>query len=154
MIKPIQKLFAYDVWLISRILSSLKSTSTLNQKALRLMAHLLVSEKIWLLRLEGQDTSEINKSPELSVAECENLANENQRAYADFLGPLKEDDLDSLVTYKNFSGTEFKAAIGDILTHVALHGTYHRGQLATAMRAEGFTPVDTDFITFVREPGG
>jgi len=154
MIEPMQKLFAYDMWSISRILDSLLSSSSPNQRALGLLAHLLVSEKIWLLRLQGQDTSAIDKSPELSLAECESLAKENQRAYADFLGSLNKDDLDWLVKYRNFSGTKFDTAMGDILTHVVLHGTYHRGQIATAMRAAGLIPVDTDFITFVRETGG
>ena len=90
----------------------------------------------------------------MSLAECESLAKENQRAYADFLGSLNKDDLNWLVKYRNSSGTEFDTAVGDILTHVALHGTYHRGQIARAMRAAGLMPVDTDFITFVRETGG
>ena len=34
-----------------------------------------------------------------------------------------------LVTYKNSKGTEFRNSKRDILTHVALHGQYHRGQI-------------------------
>jgi uncharacterized damage-inducible protein DinB len=151
MIKIIRKLFAYDEWAITRIVASLKSMSSQNQKAIRSLAHLLVAERIWFLRLQDQDTSEINLSPELSLAECESLANENQRAYADFLGSLNEDGLHSTVTYKNSKGIEFSTPVADILTHVALHGTYHRGQIATAVRGEEVTPVNTDFITFVRE---
>lgn len=151
MIETIHKLFTYDGWAITRILASLKSMPSQNQKALRSLAHLLVAEKVWFLRLQGQDTSETNLSPELSLGECESLANENQRAYADFLGSLNEDSLDSMVTYRNSKGTEFSTPVGDILTHVALHGTYHRGQIATAMRGEGVIPVNTDFITFVCE---
>jgi uncharacterized damage-inducible protein DinB len=150
MLETIRKLFAYDEWATVRVLKLLKATPGQNQKALGLLAHLLLAEKIWLLRLEGQDTAGINKSPALSLAECESLANENQRAYADFLGTLGEADLDSMLTYRNLKGTEFSTPVRDILTHVALHGTYHRGQIASAMRAEGNAPVDTDFITFVR----
>ncbi len=32
-----------------------------------------------------------------------------------------------------------------------MHGTYHRGQIAAALRAADITPPNTDFITFVRE---
>jgi uncharacterized damage-inducible protein DinB len=150
MIETIRKLFAHDVWATTRIIELLKSTPGHNQKALGLLAHLLLAEKIWLLRLQGQDTVGVNKSPELSLAECESLANENQKAYTDFLDSLNEEALDSILTYKNLKGTEFSTPVRDILTHVALHGTYHRGQIATAVRAKGMTPVDTDFITFVR----
>jgi len=41
----------------------------------------------------------------------------------------------------------------DILTQVATHGAYHRGQIAKAIRRGGGTPADTDFIIFVREQG-
>jgi len=37
---------------------------------------------------------------------------------------------------------------------VALHGSYHRGQVAAAVRAAGGEPVNTDYITYVRELAG
>lgn len=151
MLKTIRNLFTYDQWSATRILASLKSQSSRDTKALRLLVHLLVAERIWLLRLKGEDTSEINKSPEMSLTECENLANEIREEFAVFLNSLKAEDLDSVITYKNFKGTEFYTSIFDILMHVVLHGTYHRGQIATIVRETGVAPVDTDFITFVRE---
>jgi uncharacterized damage-inducible protein DinB len=153
MLETIRELNAYSGWANARILTAVSASSRHHQKALHLLAHLLVAEGIWLLRLKGEDTSAINKSPELLLAECENLANENQKEYTRLLGSLSEDDLDSLATYRNFKGTEFHTPVGEILMHVALHGTYHRGQIAIAMREEGGIPVDTDFITFSREGG-
>ena len=154
MLETLRQLLAYGGWANARIIAALGATLRPQQKALHLLAHLLVSETIWLLRLKGEDTSTSNKLPELSWAECEHLANENQTAYAGFLGSLSKDDLRPLVTYRNYKGKEFHTPVGDILMHVALHGTYHRGQIAIAMRGEGGLPVDTDFITFVREREG
>jgi len=37
-----------------------------------------------------------------------------------------------------------------VLTHVVLHSAYHRGQIATQMRAGGEAPAHTDFIHAVR----
>lgn len=150
MIETIRKLFDYDGWAIARVLDLLKATPGGNPRAVGYLAHLLLAEKIWLLRLQGRDTVGVNKSPALSLAECETLAGDSQKAYADYLSSLNEEDLASILTYKNLSGAEFSTPIGDILMHVAVHGTYHRGQIATALRAEGTAPVDTDFITFVR----
>jgi uncharacterized damage-inducible protein DinB len=150
MFETIRKLFAYDEWAVDRVLELLKATPGRNPKALGLLAHLLLAEKIWMLRLQGADTVGIDKSPELTLAECESLAVENQRVYAEFIDSLSEEDLDSVLTYKNLKGTEFSTPVKDILMHVALHGTYHRGQIATALRLEGQAPVNTDFITFVR----
>lgn len=150
MIETFRRLFSYDEWAIARIVDLLKPAPGRNQKALAVLAHLLLAEKIWLLRLQGKDTVGINKSPELSLDECESLANENQKGYLAYLDSLNEEDLDAILTYKNLAGREFRTPVSDILMHVAMHGTYHRGQIATAVRGEGGTPVDTDFITFVR----
>lgn len=149
MLELIKRLFAYDAWANARALDSLRAAQ--GSKALAPLAHLLVAEKIWLMRLRGEDTSAIDKSPELSHAECESLALELRASYASYLDSLGEGDLGSPLTYKNFKGTEFRTPVADVLTHVAMHGTYHRGQVAKAMRAEGAAPADTDYITFVRE---
>ena len=149
MLESIKRLFAYDAWANARALDSLRGAQ--GREALAPLAHLLVSEKIWLMRLKGEDTSAVNKSPELSHAECESLAGEMRASYAAYLGSLGEGDLGSMLTYRNFKGTEFRTPVGEILTHVWMHGTYHRGQVAKALRAEGAAPADTDYITFVRE---
>lgn len=152
MLELIKRLFAYDAWANARALGALKDARS--STALAPLAHLLASEKIWLMRLGGEDTSALNKSPELSHAECESLAGEMRAGYESYINSLSEDDLGSLLTYKNFKGTEFHTPVGEILTHVATHGAYHRGQVAKALRAEGDPPADTDFITFVREMTG
>ncbi len=154
MLETIRQLFAHDEWANARILGAVRSAPHLHQKTLQILAHLLVSEKVWLQRLKGEDTSAANKSPEFSYDDCEKLAAENQKLYAEFLGSLDEDNLRSPVTYKNFKNVEFRTPVGEILMHVAVHGTYHRGQVTLSIREEGGTPVNTDFITFVRESSG
>jgi uncharacterized damage-inducible protein DinB len=37
-----------------------------------------------------------------------------------------------------------------MLVHVALHGQYHRGQVALLLRASGFEPATTDYIAWTR----
>ena len=38
----------------------------------------------------------------------------------------------------------------DVLLHVVMHSVYHRGQIATEVRAAGHTPAYTDYIQAVR----
>jgi len=40
--------------------------------------------------------------------------------------------------------------VEDILTHVTIHSAYHRGQIASDLRAAGQAPAYTDFIHAVR----
>jgi uncharacterized damage-inducible protein DinB len=133
------------------VISAISATSEVGSDALKLLAHLLLAEKIWLLRLKGIDTTEMNVFSELTLSSCEELAEENHIGYTEFISSLSEEVLDRVVTYKNLSGKEFRTPLKEILLHVALHGTYHRGQIASALRGAGHTPVNTDFITFVRE---
>jgi len=37
-----------------------------------------------------------------------------------------------------------------ILSHVIIHGGYHRGQIAILLRQAGSDPAVTDFIAYVR----
>ena len=56
---------------------------------------------------------------------------------ASMLSRLSEADLDGMVVYRNTKGEEFASTLVDILTHVVIHGAYHRGQIARVLGAAG-----------------
>ncbi len=60
-------------------------------------------------------------------------------------------DLARVVNYKNSKGENWRSLEDDIVQHVIMHSAYHRGQIATDMRAAGFTPAYTDFIHALRQ---
>lgn len=125
-----------------------------NQEALRLLSHLLAAETVWLERLETGDSSGLEIWPDLSFEECARRMSRNVEGYRRFVDGLSDADLDRTATYRNSKGREFHTPVGEILLHVVLHGSYHRGQIAQRMRDGGDEPVNTDFITFVRENPG
>lgn len=59
--------------------------------------------------------------------------------------------LSQAVSYKNSKGELWTSTVQDVLTHVLMHSAYHRGQIASQMRANGQTPAYTDFIHAVRQ---
>lgn len=125
-----------------------------NQEARKLLSHLLASERLWLERIEGGDNSGREIWPELSFADCEELLEQNAEAFRRLLDSLSEEEIQQKISYRNSEGREFDTPLGEILLHVFLHGTYHRGQIARELRRAGEEPVNTDFITFIREfPG-
>jgi uncharacterized damage-inducible protein DinB len=75
---------------------------------------------------------------------------ENVAVFRDLVSRLTPDLLEKPVTYRNSAGDQFTSTVEDILTHIALHGSYHRGQIAASVRAGGDTPSPTDYIAFVR----
>ena len=91
--------------------------------------------------------------PTLLIRECEALAAENASGYQLYLEKHGESGLSSTVRYRNSKGDEYTNSVLDILTHVVIHGAYHRGQVARVIgRAGGQTP-NTDYIAYVRSLG-
>jgi len=147
-LEKIRRLFEYESWAITRELVAFSGLD--NQNALAMLAHILAAKEIWLARLNGQDSSSVATHPNLSCSECETLARTLDARYNEFLSSLVEADLTSSITYKNTKGEEFTTPIGDVLTHIAFHSAYHRGQIALLLRQAENAAVNTDFITFAR----
>ncbi len=147
----LQRLMQHADWANRRVLELLNGANITEQRTVLLFAHVLKTERIYLERLRALDPWPQNFWPELSLAECALLIAENRREYESFFDALAEADLEHTVKYRNSKGIEFHTQIKDLLTHVTLHGAYHRGQIAAAIRAAGSEPVNIDFITFVRE---
>jgi len=51
----------------------------------------------------------------------------------------------------NSKGETWSSQVNDVLLHVITHSAYHRGQIASDMRAAGLTPAYTDFIHAIRQ---
>ena len=154
-LQHIRRLFAYNAWANRRTFDSLEGSRGNVSKAMRAFVHLLIAEREWLLRLEeNRDTTGFNFWPELSLADCEALMGENERAYAALLERLAADDLASTASYKNSKGVAYGTSYLDILTHLAFHSAYHRGQVAAAVREAGCEPAYTDYVGWQRERAG
>jgi uncharacterized damage-inducible protein DinB len=150
-LKTIQKMYEHFNWANQRILETLQNLEAENQQVNRLFSHILYAEKVWVTRLKGMDSLQLPLwSDEWDVATCAELIKQNEEHYKTFLSDIEKTDLDRVISYTNSKGKEFNSSIRDILTHVALHGQYHRGQINSRLRMDGNQPVDIDFITFVR----
>jgi uncharacterized damage-inducible protein DinB len=148
MLDQIRRLFAHLAWADAHVLESIREAGN-PPRARELLAHILGAELTWLARIEGR-TSDVPVWPELSLYQCGVHLGRVREAYERFLGSIGEDDLATSVRYVNSAGNAFDSEVGDILLQVALHGTYHRGQIALLVRDGGATPRPTDYIGFVR----
>lgn len=143
------RLLDHMEWANTRALEVVRETG--EEESRELLAHVLATERVWMVRIRTGDSSGLEIWPELTVEECEWLMEENLERYRAFADSVSAEDLRRDATYRNSSGTEFETPVGEILLHVALHGSYHRGQIARELRRAGGEPVNTDFIQFVRE---
>ncbi len=118
-------------------------------KALDLLSHILAAEHLWLARLRASSAT-VPVWPAFDPAGCARLAEETHAAYRAYLEALRAEDLAGEVPYTNSAGAPFRSTRADILLHVALHGSYHRGQMALLLRQAGAVPQPTDYIAYVR----
>lgn len=129
-------------------ITTLPEASAERAQAARLYAHLAAAAHVWLARLEGR-TPEYPVWPDLPLeTACEVAAKTLAALRA--VASRGADELAAEVQYRNSAGQAFRNTIADVLTHVALHGSYHRGQIALLTRQGGGAPPATDYIAFVR----
>lgn len=149
MIENLRKLHAHMAWADSRTLHSLVRSQGEPASARAIYAHVLGAEHVWLARLR-QQTPNVAVWPDLDLAGCARLAEENAEEIGSFMGTLDAADLARQIPYTNSAGRPFRSTVADILIHLFMHGTYHRGQVALLLRSSGAVPEPTDYIAFVR----
>ena len=145
----LQRLVEHMTWADAQVLSKLRSAPE-DAVALKWYAHVLAAERIWYMRLNGQDWTTQRVWPSLSLDECAALADQNASQLQQFVTRIKHDEMDKPVKYTNSAGDTFTNSVSDVVTHVALHGVHHRGQIAASLRANGVDPPALDFIRFAR----
>lgn len=149
MMAHLTKLLDHLAWADQEVLDGLRSSAEPDPRAMELYAHVVGAEHVWLSRLREQPTR-VAVWPALSLDEAAELTAENVAGLRALLAGLAPEDLEREVAYRNSAGLAFRSSIEDVLLHVALHGAYHRGQIALLVRAAGGDPVPTDYIAFVR----
>ncbi|MBK5258647.1 MAG: DinB family protein [Thermoanaerobaculia bacterium] len=140
----LRRLFLYDDWANREEVAHLKNAP--NPAALRLFAHIVRAEWVWLTRIGGTEPR-MAVWPSLDLGQIEA---ELPKLHAEWSRVIPSTDLASVIRYRNSKGEEWSSNAGDILTHVAMHGAYHRGQIATVVRGAGHVPASTDFIHCTR----
>lgn len=147
--ETIHKMFEHLSWANQSILEALQNVEV-GEQQLSLFSHILNAEQVWLTRLKGMDSSQMPIWSNSDITVCAKRMKQNEENFKIYLAEIAKTDLDNLITYTNSSGKEFINSIREILTHVALHGHYHRGQINLRLRADGNEPVNIDYITFTR----
>jgi uncharacterized damage-inducible protein DinB len=140
---------AYNAWANRETLRSLLAARDAPERAAAVMAHLVAAEWLWLRRL-GHPSPPMEVWPALPLAECEGQLRELSRAWQAYLAGQTPESLGRPVRYTNSKGEEWTNTAADVLTHVVLHASYHRGQIASLLGRAGEAAAYSDYIEFVR----
>src|SRR5580700_6787109 len=150
LLEHLHRQFAYDEWANREVLAGLRASPHAPARPPQLLAHILSAERLWLERIRQQPQS-LPVWPDFTLAQCEAQIAELAGLWSEFFGEISAVRLSEKVTYKNSKGEPWTSTVQDILTHVVLHSAYHRGQIASQVRAGGEQPAYTDFIHAARQ---
>ena len=154
--KPYSQLIAEKCWadrglydVVGQSLDRLTGQDT--SIMLRVLDHIHVVDRIFQHHLQGlPHTFQAPRServPELQA--LASSAREVDDWYADYVGRLSQDDFEQPVDFVFTSGKPARMRRGEIILHVCLHGTYHRGNAGAVLQLRGITPsrdAITDFL--------
>ena len=106
------------------------------------MSHILLGQQAWFQRIAGEEPDrQVWKT--MRVPELRALHEKHSGIYESVLC-----ETNRVVAYRRFTGEEYQSPVADILLHLTLHGTHHRGQMSTYASGKGVKPIITDFIQF------
>ena len=143
-------LFHHMAWADERARASIAEMpeSAIRDRAVSLYAHIVAIECAWLARFEER-TPEHSQWPAWSLETASALATSSAAGLHAIATAAGSDGADALIRYRNRAGVECQNRLWEILMHIVLHGTYHRGQIALLARDGNGLPASTDFSTFL-----
>ena len=156
-----RQLFAYNHWANSRALEAAaqlsdeqftKQLGSSFSSVRDTLVHICGAEWIWLERFLGNSPSSIpNESSIQTAASLRAHWQPQADKLIAYVSGLTQPDLDRVFEYKTLNFGIYKNPLWQSLQHLANHGTYHRGQVATMIRQLGAKPILTDLMHFYRE---
>lgn len=144
------KLFKYNLWANQIVCKSVFDNKLKDESLVKIISHIYDSEVVWYNRItDAEGSPGIWESQELT--QLPGLFETIDNKLIAYIDNLDEEAVPKLIAYENSKGQKFISRLTDILTHLANHGTYHRGQIAKMIRNAGDEPPVTDYIAFVRK---
>lgn len=160
-IKTLRTLFEFNSWADQRTLESC-ATLTPEQFTRDLkssfpsvrdtLVHTFGAEWLWLERWQGRMPTALPWAPNFpDHASVSARWAEIDRDLRKFVAGVIQEDANRSFEVRTTSGGLYTQPLWQMMQHLANHGTYHRGQVATMLRLLGAKPPATDLILFYRE---
>lgn len=157
----LQQHLAYNVWANRKIAEFIESAgeNVFHSEVIssfpslqKTVLHIWDAEYIWLKRLQGESlTTFPGKSFTGTMQQCLQGWLQCSQQFEAYIAGQNEQYYSSVCHYKNLKGDAFSNTVEGIVMHVVNHGAFHRGQVITLLRQQGYTQLaSTDLITFFR----
>lgn len=146
-----RNLIDFELWALRRVFDALEKTPSPRYKPQLIFAHILNAYTVWYDRMTGRK-ARVSPWDEQSIDACRDMIDRLDAEYRGLLEGLDDAGQSCPVEYTNTRGVKLENTVGDILQHLVLHSSYHRGQVNALIRAAGGEPAAVDYILYIREP--
>jgi uncharacterized damage-inducible protein DinB len=110
--------------------------------------HMLIVQRLWLARWAGDPPPSAERPATVSWR-ADYAA--SHAALHSYVGSLTAADLGRLVKYTPRSGVPREQPLGELILHLANHGTAHRAETGLLLERLGRSPGDLDYTVFMNE---
>ena len=148
----LRHLFEYDDWANQQTIAALEIGHS--ERSVQVLAHILITKQEYFERLGGKDSTGFDFWPDLDLEACTQLAETTTAQYAALLHDTDDTGLEQIANYKTSEGVPHENTFRELLTHVLMHSSIHRGNIVLKMREEGLEPPKIDYIIYLRELAG
>lgn len=150
MLASLQSLFRYQAWAHDELVDKLeglgpKDHAPARHDALRLLNHILTVNRIFMGHLTRQPHGlTADNTPDTPTLEAlKHALRSSDRWYTDYLRDLSPEALSEPWRFVFTDGDPGCMTREEMLLHVVVHGTYHRGEVGRLLRLAG-TPLPWD----------
>lgn len=120
---------------------------------LRILDHIHVVDRIFQHHLQGLPHAFHGPRSD-AMPDVHRLAEDTKAMddwYVSYVDDLPVADLEQPLSFAFTSGTPARMTRGEIILHVCLHGTYHRGNAGVVLQKNGISPNDDRMTDFLEE---
>ncbi len=161
-VEQIRTMFDYSIWARDKMLGPIE---TLDETQLRAtpesgvygavydtLAHMAVSEWLWLQRCLGESPMKLPKGEDFAnLRVLIDWWNEQHVTAVSYLSSITDDDLGQEVTYRSPDGKTRTRKVWHMLLQVPNHQIEHRSQLATMLGQMSVEVPPTDLVVYLSE---
>lgn len=154
----LQKLYGYSAWANVELLDKLESVDTEEQgtqlqAALRLVSHYCVVSQIFAGHLQGVphgfESDNLRETP--CLQELRTAVMSIDRWYLDYVNTVSPAALREAIAFTFTDGDKGHMTREEMLTHVALHGGYHRGEVGRILQQLSIIPPWDTFAVYLHQ---
>jgi hypothetical protein len=132
----LKRLLAYDEWANRETLASLEAIADPPQRSVKLLGHIVGAEQLWYEPAHWHKPGPVWPGFLWPSAATPSKARAPLGGYLQALTP----PVSTRPGLRQLEGEPWTSRVGDVLTHVVLHSSHHRGQIASDIRAAGHEP--------------